>query len=315
MVFQNRANTGSRRIRAGRVLMRVAANGIELECEVHGDAAGRPLLLIMGLGMQLTAWPDELLKALVAKGFRPITFDNRDVGLSSRMEAAGVPNMLVAGMMNALGLPVRSSYLLADMARDAAGLLDALQVERCDVVGVSMGGMIAQEFAALEPQRVRSLSLIMTSSGARRLAGPTARARRALLSRPRDPGDVESRIDHAVSIWRVIGSPGYPVDDAALRERVGRSVRRSYYPHGVMRQLVAVAASGDRTPRLGGLKMPTLVLHGRDDPLVPVACGMDLAGKIPDAQLDIIDGMGHDLPPGLIPRIADGIAANCDRVA
>ena len=250
--------------------MRVAANGIELECEVHGEAAGRPLLLIMGLGMQFTAWPDDLLKALVTKGFRPITFDNRDVGRSSKMDAAGVPNVLIAGMMNALGLPVRSSYLLADMARDAIGLLDALHVERCDVVGVSMGGMIAQELAALAPQRVRSLALIMTSSGARRLAGPTARARRALLSRPRDPRDVESRIDHAVAIWRVIGSPGYPVDDAALRERVGRGVRRSYYPPGVVRQLVAVAASADRTPLLRRLTVPTLVLHGRDDPLVPV---------------------------------------------
>ena len=295
--------------------MRVATNGIEVECEVHGNAAGRPLLLIMGLGMQLTAWPDDLLKDLVGKGFRLITFDNRDVGLTSKMDAAGVPNMLVAGMMNALGLPVRSFYLLADMARDAIGLLDALHIEHCDVVGVSMGGMIAQELVALVPQRVRSLALIMTSSGARRLAGPTASARRALLSRPRDPRDVESRIDHAVAIWRVIGSPGYPVDDVALRERVGRGVRRSYCPQGVMRQLVAVAASGDRTALLRNLAVPTLVLHGRDDPLVPVACGVDLAGKIPGAQLEIIDGMGHDLPPGLIARIADRIAANGGRTA
>ena len=295
--------------------MRVATNGIEVECELHGNAAGRPLLLIMGLGMQLTAWPDDLLKSLVAKGFRPITFDNRDVGLSSKLDAAGVPNLLVAGMMSALGLPVRSSYLLADMARDAIGLLDALHIEQCGVVGVSMGGMIAQELAALAPQRVRSLALIMTSSGARRLAGPTASARRALLSRPRDPHDVESRIDHAVAIWRVIGSPGYPVADASLRERVGRGVRRSYSPQGVMRQLVAVAASGDRTTLLRNLAVPTLVLHGRDDPLVPVACGADLAGKIAGAQLEIIEGMGHDLPPGLIARIADSIAANGSRTA
>ena len=295
--------------------MRVAANGLEIECEVSGDAAAEPMLLIMGLGMQLTAWPDEFLKALVDKGFRPITFDNRDIGLSTKLDATGMPNLLAAGMLNALGLPIRAPYLIRDRANDAVGLLDALHIERCHVVGVSMGGMIAQQLAAMSPARVRSLALVMTTSGARRLPGPTARARRALLSRPRNPHDVESRIDHAMGIWRMIGSPAYPVSDEALRAKVGRSVRRSYHPQGVARQLVAVAASGDRSPLLARISAPTLVLHGRDDPLVPVACGVDLANKIPGARLEVVDGMGHDLPLPLIPGFAASIAANCARAA
>lgn len=293
--------------------MRIAANGIEIECELHGAASGVPLLLIMGLGMQLTAWPDEFLKALVDKGFRPITYDNRDVGLSSRIDQGRAPNLMVAGMLHALGLPIRTPYRIADMAADAIGLLDALDIAQCHVVGVSMGGMLAQHLAAVHPARVRSLALVMTSSGARHLPGPTARARRAMLSRPYNPHDVESRIDHAMGIWRVIESPAYRVSDDELRTRIGRGVRRSYDPRGVARQLVAVAASGDRSPLLGRIAAPALVLHGREDPLVPVAHGMDLAAKIAGAQLEIIDGMGHDLPPALIPRLADRIAANCAR--
>ena len=293
--------------------MRVTANGIEIEYELHGAPTGVPMLLIMGLGMQLTAWPDELLKALVDKGFRPIVFDNRDIGLSTKYDSAGMPNLVVAGIRQLLGLSIRSPYLLSDMAADALGLLDALNIARCHVVGVSMGGMIAQHLAAAAPARVQSVSLIMTSSGARKLRGPTAKARRALLSGPQGNDD-EARITHAAGIWRVIGSPAYPQSDAQLRERVGRGVRRSYYPPGVARQLVAVAASGDRSAILPAISAPALVLHGRDDPLVPVACGIDLAKKIRGAQLELIEGMGHDLPPELIPRIAASIAANAARV-
>ena len=295
--------------------MRLAANGLELECEVRGAAGAPPVLLIMGLGMQLTAWPDDLLTALVDQGLRPITFDNRDIGLSSKLDASGVPNLLTAGLRNMLGLPIRAPYLIADMARDASGLLDALGVDRCHVVGVSMGGMIAQQLAAMQPARVRSLTLIMTTSGARYLPGPTARARRALLSRPKRPHDVESRIDHAMGIWRMIGSPGYPVADEVLRAKVDRSVRRSYHPPGVARQLVAVVASGDRSPLLGKIVAPTLVLHGREDPLVPLACGQDLAQKISGARIEVIDGMGHDLPLPLLADFAGRIAANCARAA
>lgn len=295
--------------------MQVAANGLTLEVEMHGSEGGMPLLLIMGLGMQLTAWPAELLTSLVDKGFRPITFDNRDIGLSSRMDAAGMPNLVAAGIRHALGWKIHAPYLVADMADDVAGLLDALGITSCHVVGVSMGGMIAQHLAAAYPARVRSLALIMTSSGARHLPGPRMRARRALLSRPRDTKTVEGRVEHGVKIWRVIGSPGFPVNDAMLRTKVERSVRRSYHPPGVARQLLAIVASGDRSHMLSGIHVPTLVLHGREDPLVPVACGLDLARQIRDAHLEIIDGMGHDLPQALLPRIADSIATNVARAA
>lgn len=295
--------------------MQVAANGLTLEVEMHGSEGGMPLLLIMGLGMQLTAWPEELMKSLVDKGFRPITFDNRDIGLSSRMDAAGMPNLVAAGIRHALGWKIHAPYLVADMADDVAGLLDALGITSCHVVGVSMGGMIAQHLAAAYPARVRSLALIMTSSGARHLPGPRMRARRALLSRPRDTKTVEGRVEHGVKIWRVIGSPGFPVNDAMLRTKVERSVRRSYHPPGVARQLLAIVASGDRSHMLSGIHVPTLVLHGREDPLVPVACGLDLARQIRDAHLEIIDGMGHDLPQALLPRIADSIATNVARAA
>jgi pimeloyl-ACP methyl ester carboxylesterase len=294
--------------------MRVATNGIEIECELHGAASAVPMLFIMGLGMQLTAWPDDLLKALGDKGFRPITFDNRDIGLSTKFDTAGMPNLLSAAMRQMVGLKVRSPYLLSDMANDALGLLDALNISKCHIVGASMGGMIAQHLAAAAPERVQSLSLIMTTSGARGLPGPAMKARRALLSRPAS-SDVEARIAHAVGIWRVIGSPGYPATDAELRAKVERGIRRSYYAPGVARQLVAVVASGDRTPLLPQISAPTVVLHGRDDPLVPVACGVDLAQKIGGATLELFDGMGHDMPAALIPRLAELITANAARDA
>ena len=289
--------------------MQIGANGLTLEAEVDGPLAGEPILLIMGLGMQLTAWPAPLLRDLGQRGLRTIVFDNRDIGLSTKFDAWGRPNIGLVSLRHAFGLSIRSPYLLADMARDAAGLLDALGVERAHVVGVSMGGMIAQILAVQAPARVRTLTLIMTSSGARRLPGPTMLARRALISRPRRH-DVEGLVTHGVGVWRAIGSPGYPVDDAELRAKVERSIRRSYHPQGMARQLVAVAASGDRSPVLARIVQPTLVIHGRDDPLVPAPCGIDLAKKISGARLELIDGMGHDMPPALLPRIGELIAAH-----
>lgn len=262
----------------------------------------------MGLGMQLTAWPPELIEALAGAGYAPIVFDNRDVGLSTRFDAAGVPNLLKVSLAHALRLPIRAPYLLADMARDTLGLLDALGLQSAHVLGVSMGGMIAQLMAAEAPQRISSLTLIMSTSGARSLPGPTLRARRALLSRPRGR-DIAALVEHGVGVWQTIGSPGYPADPAMLQARVERSIRRAYHPQGLARQLVAVAASGDRSALLGRIRAPTQVIHGRADPLVPLACGIDLARKIPGAQLETIDGMGHDLPAALAPRLAALVAA------
>ena len=292
--------------------MKIAANGVLLEVEDHGPTDGTPLLLIMGLGMQLVAWHEEFVDSLVQRGFRVIRFDNRDIGLSQRFDELGVPNLPLLGIKATLGLTVHSPYALADMAADTAGLLDALNIPAAHVCGASMGGMIAQHLAVRHPDRVKSLTLMMTTSGARKLPQPSMKVRAALLSRPAKPADVDSIIDHYVQLYRVIGSPGYPAGDEFLQRRLGLSVRRSYRPRGVARQLAAIVADGDRTALLAKITAPTAVLHGRDDPLVPVAAGHDLAAKIAGASLDVIDGWGHDLPMPLWPRfvqVIEGAAA------
>jgi len=289
--------------------MQVRANGIRLEVEDHGSPHGEPLVLIMGLGMQLVAWHEDFVQSLVARGFRVIRFDNRDAGLSHDFDHLGVPNVALEAMKHAMGLPVRSAYTLADMADDTAGLLDTLGIASAHVCGASMGGMVAQQLAVRHAPRVRSLTLMMTSSGARRLPGPSFRVRSALLSRPDDPKRFESIVAHYVSLYKLIGSPGYPSTDDWLWQRLSMSVRRSYRPRGAMRQLTAIAADGDRSRLLAQIKAPTRVLHGLADPLVPVAAGRDLAARIPGAQLDLVEGMGHDLPVALWPRFADAISA------
>ena len=293
--------------------MQVRAGNIGLEVDVHGSPQGEPLLLVMGLGMQLTAWHEGLVEVLVARGFRVIRFDNRDIGLSQAFDQHGVPNLGWQSMKHLLGLPVGSAYTLSDMADDCAALLDALGIARAHVCGASMGGMIAQRLAARHPQRVKSLTLIMTTSGARRLPGPSLKVRSALLSRPARPGDPLSVVEHYCALYRLIGSPGYPADEAWRREWLGRSVRRSHRPQGTARQLLAIAADGDRSALLKALRVPTQIIHGAADPLVPVPAARDLQAKIPGAALDVIDGMGHDLPPLLWPRFADGIAAAASR--
>ena len=293
--------------------MQVSANGIAIEVEDHGSPQGEPLLLVMGLGMQLVAWPDGFVARLVARGFRVLRFDNRDIGLSQGMDALGVPNVVVAGLRLALGLPVRSGYSLADMARDSVGVLDAFGIASAHVCGASMGGMIAQHLGAGHPTRVKSLTLMMTSSGARKLPGPSMKLRGAMLARPKDPRDVDSVIAHYVALYKLIGSPAYPSDEAALRERLNRSVRRAYRPVGTARQLVAIAADGDRSALLADIRAPTRIVHGRSDPLVRVAAANDLAAKIAGASVDLIDGMGHDLPEPLWPRFVDAIGAAAGR--
>ena len=294
--------------------MQISANGIQLEVEDHGPVSGAPLLLIMGLGMQLVAWHNEFVASLVARGFRVIRFDNRDIGLSQRFDHLGVSNLVIDSIKYAVGLKITAPYTVADMADDSAGLLDALGIKSAHVCGASMGGMIAQQLAVRHPARVKSLTLMMTSSGSRRLPGPTLKVRSALISRPDNANDIESVIAHYVRLYKLIGSPGYPASDAYLHERLGMSVRRSYRPQGTARQMVAIAADGNRSKLLAQIKVPTQVIHGQDDPLVPVAAGHDLAQKIVGAKLDLIEGMGHDLPVELWPRFVAGISDAAARV-
>jgi pimeloyl-ACP methyl ester carboxylesterase len=289
--------------------MQISANGITLEVEDHGLAGGEPLVLVMGLGMQLVAWHPDFVAMLVARGFRVIRFDNRDIGLSQRFDHLGVPNLAFDSLKYAVGMKVDAPYTVATMADDTAGLLDAMGLSSAHICGASMGGMIAQQLAIRHPKRVRSLTLIMTSSGARRLPGPSLKVRSALISRPKDAKNVQSVIEHYVKLYKLIGSPGYPAADAYLNERLGQSVRRSYRPQGTARQMIAIAADGDRSPLLGSIKVPTQIIHGAQDPLVPVPAGRDLAAKIAGARIDVIDGMGHDLPTPLWPRFVSGIAS------
>ncbi len=281
------------------------ANGIEIEYEEFGNAEGRPLLLIMGLGAQMTLWDEEFCEMLSDRGHWVIRFDNRDVGLSTKFEQAGVPD--VAEVVAALQKqePTKAPYLLSDMADDAAGLLDALGIESAHIVGASMGGMIAQAFAIEHPRRALSLTSIMSTTGHPELPPATPEAMAVLTAPPTT--DRAENIERSVASSRVIGSPGFPRDEARIRERAGRSFDRCFYPEGTARQMAAVVASGSRREALAELSIPTLVIHGKADQLVRPEGGLDTHAAIPGAQLMLIEGMGHDLPPGTWPPITDAI--------
>ena len=279
--------------------MKLIANGIGLEVEDSGGE-GRPVvLLIMGLGMQLTAWPAEFVQSLVDAGFRVVRHDNRDIGLSQDFNEAGTGNLVWQSLRQRLGLAVQSVYSLQDMANDALGVLDALGIRHAHVVGASMGGMIAQRLAASAPGRATSLVSIMSSSGARNLPGPRPDVAAALLRRP--PSRTEAAlVAHSLGLVRLIASPAYPQDDRALTDRITLSLRRAYRPAGVVRQILAIGADNSRAALLAHIASPTLVVHGDADPLVPVACGEDTARRIPGARFIKVPGMGHDLPPQVI---------------
>lgn len=287
--------------------MQVRAGAVTLEVDDRGPRGGEPVLLIMGLGMQLTAWPEALVDDLVARGHRVIRFDNRDAGLSQGFDHLGVPNMAAAGVRWWLRLPVRAPYTLADMAQDTRALMDALGVDRAHVCGASMGGMIAQHLAARHPERVSRLTLMMSSRGARGLPQARLQVRLALMSRPKGPG-TEGVVRHLEHLFGLIGSPGYRPAPEQLRQRLQASVARAWRPAGTARQLCAVVADGDRGPLLQRITAPTVVVHGRDDALIPPAHGEDLARHVPGARLVLIPGMGHDLPDALLPRFAQAIA-------
>jgi pimeloyl-ACP methyl ester carboxylesterase len=295
--------------------MQIQANGLHVEVDDQGppdSPGGAPILLLMGLGMQLIAWPQPLVDLLTARGRRVIRIDNRDAGLSQGFDALGMPNLVWATLRYLMHLPVHAPYSVADMAADALGVLDALGLPRAHVVGASMGGMIAQHLAAAQPQRVARLTLMMTTSGARHLPQPSARVRAALIERRAiAPGDLEAVVDRLERVFTLIGSPAYRPQTGpereAFRERLRVSVQRAYRPAGVARQLVAVVADGDRSPLLARIAAPTHIVHGSADALVPVAAAHDLHAKIAGSTLEIIEGMGHDLPAALWPRLAEAM--------
>jgi pimeloyl-ACP methyl ester carboxylesterase len=283
------------------------ANGIQIAYETHGNPDDPAMLLVMGLGCQLILWQEDFCQMLVDRGFHVIRFDNRDVGLSSKIEGGPAPNMVAAMMGDAS----TASYTLADMANDAAGLLDHLGIAAAHVVGVSMGGMITQQLAIDHPDRVLSIASIMSTTGDREVGQPKPEALPALVSSA--PADREGTIEFAVGAFKLIGSPDYPMDEDELRGLVAASYDRDHYPVGFMRQLLGILASPDRTPALRSVQVPALVIHGEADPLVMVSGGEATAAAIPGATLIKVPGMGHDLPRVLWPRFVDAIVENAER--
>ena len=301
--------------------MKIRANGVDIEVEDTAeinpqdtDAYTRPaVLLIMGLGMQLIAWPDQLVDELVDAGFRVVRMDNRDIGLSQHFDHLGKPNILMAGIKYKLGLHIRPPYTLEDMAQDALAVLHTLDIASAHIVGVSMGGMIAQRVAIAAPQRVISLTSIMSSSGAKGLKQAHRDVIRVLLSRPTS-GVQEAVVDHYVKLYKAIGSPDFPTPEPEMRERITRAVQRSYHPAGALRQMVALIADSRRADQLSRITSSTLVLHGKADPLVPFEHGEDVAQRISGARLVGIDGMGHDLPPEPVSQILDALIPHLQAV-
>jgi pimeloyl-ACP methyl ester carboxylesterase len=289
---------------------KLKANGIEIEYETAGDKAGPALLLVMGLGAQLTIWPDTFFEGLAKQGFHVIRFDNRDTGLSTDFGSAGVPNIPAALQKAMKGEKIEAPYLLKDMAADAIGLLDALGIDKAHMVGASMGGMIVQIVAAQYPGRTRSMVSIMSTSGRPGLPSGKPEALAMLTAQPEGPSR-EQRVKHGMKLRQTIAGSGYPMPDAELRAFVEKNVDRRWYPEGAARQYLSVIASGDRVEMLKKIKVPTLVLHGEEDPLLPVECGRDVASLVPDAKLETFPGWGHDLPGPFLPTLIDRITAFC----
>ena len=288
------------------------ANGITLEAETFGDPSHPALLLIMGLGCQLVVWPLPLCEALAAAGFHVIRFDNRDIGLSEKIKGARDPQLFKNVLRAKLGLKVQSPYLLKDMALDSIGLLDALGIAKAHVVGLSMGGMIAQTLALDHASRLLSLTSIMSTSGNAKLPQAKLKVQRRLIRRP-NGRDRAALIEHGTETWQVLASPKAIPPEAERRALATLSVDRSIYPRGYLHQLLAILASGSRHRRLPEITLPTLVVHGEDDPLVPVAAAYEQARLIPGAQLEVLPAMGHDLPTPLLPRIAALITRHAQR--
>lgn len=282
------------------------ANNVRLAYDDFGNANDPAILLIMGMATQMTAWPLSFCRGLADRGFYVVRYDNRDVGLSEKMLTARIPSTLDMMLKAGINRPLKVSYKLDDMATDALELMNALNLNQAHVVGVSMGGMIGQVLAAKHTSRVCSLTSIMSSSGDPNLPRASKKVTRALLKRYL--GLVKPGLKSTIAFQRLIGSPGFPQSDDELNEKVRAAFQRSFYPPGFARHMAAIMASGSRVELLKAIKAPSLVIHGRDDVLVPLACGVDTARQIPNAALKIIDGMGHNLPESLVPILTDLVA-------
>jgi len=281
------------------------ANGIDICYEIFGDASAEPMLLIMGLGAQMVLWDDAFCAQLAARGFRVIRFDNRDIGQSSKLTGGKRLSPMELLKLRFLKIPVAAPYKLRDMAEDTTGLMDVLGIKSAHLVGASMGGMIAQEIAISFPQRVRSLTSIMSTTGNPRIPPPTREAAALLMAPP--PTTKDEYLARFAQTWKMLRVGRFPEDEAFDRARAERCFERGLSPAGVGRQFRAILASGSRKGRLHAVQAPTLVIHGTVDPLVHPAGGKDTAASIPGAKLLMIEGMGHALPIPMWPQIIDAI--------
>jgi pimeloyl-ACP methyl ester carboxylesterase len=286
-------------------------NGIEIVYDTFGNPSDPPILLVMGIGCQMIDWKEEFCFKLASHGYRVIRYDNRDVGLSTKFDDAGVPNMLEMFLAATRGEPIDAAYTLKDMADDGVGLLDALEIEKAHVVGVSMGGMIVQSMAIHHSTRLASMISIMSTTGEPDLPPPTPEAL-AVLTTPA-PTDREGYIQNSIKNSRVLSGPKFPPNEDLLREHAGLKFDRGIHPAGVARQMAAIMASGGRREKLKSVNIPTLVIHGDADPLVPLQGGKDTADAISGAELIIMKGMGHDLPVELWPQIIDAIVKHISK--
>jgi pimeloyl-ACP methyl ester carboxylesterase len=284
----------------------IAANGINLAFQTFGDSRSKPMVLIMGLAAQMILWDDEFCSQLADRGLWVIRFDNRDIGRSSKLDQHGVPNISALFQQLLKGEPVEAPYRLRDMAQDTIGLLDGLGIRSAHVVGASMGGAIAQEIAINHPDRIRSLTSIMATTGDPHLPPAKPEAIAVLLT----PMALnwETYLNNHLNTWRVLSGPAFPMVEQLVIDRARKSFARGLSPAGVARQLAAILASGSRKERLRQVRVPTLVIHGDADPLVPVEGGIDTANSVPGARLLVIKGMGHSLPVATWPQIVDAIA-------
>jgi pimeloyl-ACP methyl ester carboxylesterase len=284
----------------------VQANGINIEYDVFGDSSARPLLLVMGLGTQMIGWDEEFCQKLADTGHYVVRFDNRDIGLSSKMDDAPVPVVAELMMEMMQGNTPEVPYSLNDMADDAIGLLDALEIDSAHICGASMGGMIVQTMALTHSERIRSMTSIMSTTGNPELPAATPEAMEALTKPP--AADRDGQIEQSVATQKVIGSSGFPFDAERARQKAAAAYDRSFYPQGTARQMAAIVAADNRRPRLESLDLPTLVIHGKADPLVPVTGGQDTHEAIAGSELLLVEGMGHDLPPGAWDEIISSIS-------
>lgn len=281
--------------------MQIFANDLRLEVEDTGERNRPAVLLIAGMSMQLIAWPDQLVHQIHQAGYRVVRFDNRDMGLSQSMDGVQTPQLLWFMLQQKLGLKPRAPYSLQDLAQDALAVLDHLKIQQAHLLGVSMGGMIAQRVARTAPERVWSMTCMMSSSGAKGLPGPSSEIRQILMSPP--SGGAAAARAHGVRFVKALAGPGFEHPKGSQEQLVDDSFKRSYRPMGGYRQMLAVMADRERAALLPHIQTPTLVIHGKADPLLPFACGQDIARRIPQAKLHGIDGWGHDFPPAAVELI------------